>query len=281
MKEPEILYQDDDVWVVHKPAGWVVNSAETTTSPTIQWWWQNQRPTLWVNDWSTQVPADFDTGYGSPEAIFADRAGIVHRLDKETSGVLVLACHPGSLVNLLAQFKKRTTLKKYLALVHGKFQVPEAVIDAPVGRAHRDRKVFAVRVDGRTAQTKYSVLQTYQGVDAVRLFAEVPEGERGSLTSFIKRFSIYQGFSLVQCEPLTGRTHQIRVHMAHIHHPLVGDVTYLGRNRAKLDPIWCPRHFLHAAEIQVRHPRTGATLSVKAELPGDLAHALQSLTLAD
>ncbi len=283
MTEPEVLYQDQDLWVIAKPPGWVVNDADTTAAPTVQEWWRAQRAKdsqAFPNDWQEQVPADFDPLYGTPEEIFTQRDGIVHRLDKDTSGVLVLACHPGSLVQLLAQFRLRQTTKTYTALVHGKFQVPSGLIDAPLGRATRDRKLFDVRIDGRPAQTKYSVQQEYSQVDANAVFAVLTAQQRKGITAaaFRKRLSIYQGFSLVECQPLTGRTHQIRVHMAHLQHPLVGDTTYLGRKRQALDPLWCPRHFLHAAKIEVTHPRTREKIIIEASLPADLQQALEYLS---
>src|SRR5690606_460319 len=118
-------------------------------------------PILSEDTWLPLVPPGFEDTYGTPAAIFAERGGVVHRLDKDTSGVMVLAKNPGSLMNLLAQFKNRQTKKKYLALVHGKFTVPAATISEPLGRASRDRKVFAVRPDGREAVTKYAVTQTF------------------------------------------------------------------------------------------------------------------------
>lgn len=276
----EILYQDDDLVVINKPPGVVVNRAATIKVPTLQDWMGE----LLMNEgaggkevtdatWQMLVPADFDATFGTPADIFAQRQGIVHRLDKDTSGVMVLAKNPGALVALLRQFKHRQTEKKYLALVHGKFAVPEAVVNAPLGRASQDRKLFSVKAGGREAVTTYKVQREYKEVNQLELTARQPD-----LTNqTVRRFSIYQGFSLVACWPKTGRTHQIRVHMAHLQHPLVGDLTYVGKKRKSLDPVWCPRQFLHAESLEFTHPRTGERMTISAPLTPDLQAVLDLL----
>lgn len=271
MIEPEILFEDDDIIVINKPPGMVVNAAETTSAPTVQEWitsYLQKHPS--TEEWQSLVPADFSAEFGTPEAIFAERQGIVHRLDKNTSGVMVLAKNPGALVALLAQFKQRQTTKRYLTLVHGKFPVPEARLSLPLGRASRDRKLFAVTPEGREAVTDYKVLQEFRELNVALLRQQQPELSKETL----HRFSIYQGFSLVECWPKTGRTHQIRVHLAHIRHPIVGDTTYLGRKRQMLDPIWCPRQFLHASSLRFKHPRSQKELEFAASLSSDLEAVL-------
>jgi 23S rRNA pseudouridine1911/1915/1917 synthase len=192
---------------------------------------------------------------------------MVHRLDKNTSGALVLAKHPGSLVNLLAQFRNRTVKKEYLCLTHGHFSVADGVVNAPIGRSNRDRKKFSVTPGGRQAITKYKIEQVFKN------FSE--QAEKQFNQSFLDRAKhLYQGFTLVRCFPKTGRTHQIRVHMAHIKHPLVGDATYVGKKRAKLDPTWCKRHFLHAASLEFQHPLTGEKVRFESALDDDLAIVL-------
>ncbi len=265
--EIPILYEDDDLVVINKPPGMVANRADTTDEPTLQDWMAErlgEQPEF-SHDWQEQVPNDFDVTYGSPEDVFKDRLGLVHRLDKDTSGVMVWAKHPGSLVQLLSDFKQRRVEKKYLALVHGKTQAPEATLSFPLGRASRDRKLFAVRPDGREAVTKYRVKQRFTSLK----IEDLPVTD--------KRFSIYQGFSLVECWPKTGRTHQIRVHLAHIRHPLVGDTTYVGQKRSRLDPLWCPRQFLHAEQLTLNHPRTHEKTEFTAPLWPDLAKVLEYL----
>jgi 23S rRNA pseudouridine1911/1915/1917 synthase len=268
-----ILFEDDDFLVISKPAGIVVNDAASVAGPTIQSWMTEyllSLPAVERDAWQQMVPTDFDSQFGSPVDIFMQRKGMVHRLDKDTSGALVLAKHPGSLVNLLAQFRNREVQKEYLCLTHGFFSMFEGEVSGPIGRSSRDRKKFAVVPDGRSALTRYKVEQAYAHFSA--------HGKEQLGDVFLKKVeNSYQGFSLVRCFPKTGRTHQIRVHMAHIKHPLVGDTTYVGRKRAKLDPVWCKRHFLHAASIELQHPRTGEKLRVESPLADDLEQVMELL----
>jgi 23S rRNA-/tRNA-specific pseudouridylate synthase len=127
--------------------------------------------------------------------------------------------------------------------------------------------------------TEFAVQQEYSGVDIDRLRTMVDwssYGETGS-HDLVKLTKIYQGFSLVNCWPKTGRTHQIRVHMQFLHHPIVGDERYAGRKRSRLDALWCPRQFLHAAELQITHPVSGEKMTLTAPLPVDLQQALSVL----
>jgi 23S rRNA pseudouridine1911/1915/1917 synthase len=271
-----VLFEDEHILVINKPPGLVVNQADTVAEHTVQSWfsaYMADQPRLTAEQWQPMIPDDYDTEFGSPQEIFDERQGLVHRLDKNTSGVLVLAKHPGSLLLLLKQFKERQTTKKYRALVHGKFQVPEATISEPVGRASRDRKLFAVRPDGRSAVTRYQVVKEYVDV----ALDSIAAAQQLKLTEVRRRFSIYQGFSEVLCWPQTGRTHQIRVHMAHLKHPIVGDITYVGRKRQVLDPWWCPRHFLHAEELCLHHPVTNELVTFHAPLSPDLQSVLALL----
>jgi len=271
-KQPfPILYEDQDLLVISKPAGVVTNDAASVTGLTVQSWIEEyllDLPAVDEKEWQQMIAPDFDEQFGSPIDIFLQRKGMVHRLDKNTSGALILAKHPGSLVNLLAQFRTRTVQKEYLCLTHGHFSSLEGEVNAAIGRSSRDRKKFAVVADGRPAVTRYTVEQTFSA------FSDTAKQHLDR--SFLSRVEkLYQGFSLVRCFPKTGRTHQIRVHMAHLNHPLVGDVTYVGKKRAKLDPVWCKRHFLHAASIELKHPRTGVKLRVEAPLDDDLKQVLQ------
>lgn len=277
----EILYEDNDLLVINKPAGMVVNQAETNAEPTIQEWLEAQINTQAKKDsqeWQSLIPADFNPEFGTPESIFQERDGIVHRLDKDTSGALVLAKNPGALVNLLAQFKQRQTEKTYTCLVHGKLKVAAGSISAPLGRASTDRKKFAVIAEGRAAETEYRADEFYPHLDVDAVIREMKMKEEAEIVrNFKKKAKVYQGFSLLTCWPKTGRTHQIRVHLKHLGHPLVGDVTYLGHKRAKLDPVWCPRQFLHASSITFTHPRTQERLVVGAPLAADLGKVLSYL----
>lgn len=268
-----ILYEDNDLAVINKPPGVVVTRSETVRSTTIQDWWLD-RIGQHAGDWQTMVPASFAAEYGTPTEIFAERGGIVHRLDKETSGALLLAKNPGALVALLAQFQSRQVQKTYTCLVHGKFSILEDTVRLPLGRSTQNRTKFAVSGDGRVAETHYRVEQFLPHVNLDRIVAAAQQ--RGSVKQLRKQLErSYQGFSLVACWPKTGRTHQIRVHMAHLKHPIVADQTYLGKKRARLDAAWCPRLFLHASEIQFLHPRSGERMTVTAELWPDLNAVLK------
>ncbi len=273
----DILFEDKDILVLNKPAGLVVNRADTTSEETLQDWLAEQVIGDWSQTsreaWLPLVPSEFAAEYGTPEEIFAERLGLVHRLDKETSGALVLAKNPGALVNLLAQFKNRQVTKQYLALCHGKFGVEHDTLHLPLGRASHNRQQFAVRPDGRTAETEYQVQTFFPHLDIEKVMA-LPTAQGSDIR---RKAKVYQGFSLVACWPHTGRTHQIRVHLAHIKHPLVGDAVYVGKKRQSLDAAWCPRHFLHAAELSFKHPRTDQTVHISAPLTPDLGAVLELL----
>lgn len=289
-----ILFADEDIVVLNKPAGVVVNQADSNRSASIQEWMREyvmSQPVVAEEIWQQQVPTDFDAQYGSPIQIWQERHGLVHRLDKDTSGVMVFAKHPGALVNLLQQFRLRKVHKTYLCLVHGGLPLAEGVINAPLKRALGDRKKFAVTIDGRPAVTAYKVLERYQTLrcleqQSAQGFRPANEPKEGSTLSIspasLKMLRQHkptytQGFSLLACEPKTGRTHQIRVHLAHVQHPLVGDQVYVGKKRAKLDSLWCPRQFLHAQQLIFTHPRTNQPVTITCALPPDLDSVLQQL----
>lgn len=231
LPEPEalplsILYEDEAIIVLDKPAGQVVHPAPG-----------HERGTL-VNALLAHVP-------GLAESGEAARPGIVHRLDKDTSGLLIIAKTPAAHTRLTRQMSEHTMIKRYLALVEGHLPNDEGVIDAPIGRdqTHRQRMGIVVPArGGREARTRFRVLR------------ELPHR------------------SLVELQLETGRTHQIRVHLAALHHPVVGDLTY-GRAQSPMPP----RHFLHAAHLEFSHPITGEWLSFDSPLPDDLARFLAAL----
>lgn len=231
--EPSIIFEDDSLLVINKPAGFIVNEAATTKGQPV------------VQDWLSKL--DYPL---SKSKEF--RSGIVHRLDKETSGVLVVAKTKETFELLQTQFKEREIQKKYIALVHG-FVLPETgTIEATVGRLPWRRDRFGVLPGGRESKTDYTTLGHY-----------LREKEE---------------FSLLELTPFTGRTHQIRIHLKHINNPIVSDDFYAGRKTARNDRKWCPRLFLHALEIKFNHPITGETKAFKADMPKDLTEALSSLT---
>jgi len=180
---------------------------------------------------------------------------MIHRLDKETSGVLVLAKNPEAFIKIQAQFKARTVSKKYLALVHGKVSPLVGDISAPIKRNPFNRFRFTVSVDGRPSTTAYKVLDYYQN----------PKESNKS-----KKY-----YSLIEVLPKTGRTHQIRVHFSHLHNPVVADESYAGRKTSRADRNWCPRLFLHAKYLSFIHPVIEKKLEFEVKLPDDLQQALE------
>ncbi len=238
MVELPIVYEDDDLVVICKPIGVVVNRAKTVKGETVQDWMRERMG--WEEQTSGQVWGDESWDW---EDYFKERMGIVHRLDKDTSGVLVLAKTLTAFKNLLEQFKYRKIEKKYLALTHGKWKAKEGVINLPLGRLRYDFRRVGVQVGGRASRTEYRVIKEFGDW---KLPEEVDEFR-------------YQAFSLVEFHPSTGRTHQIRVHAKHVGHPVVGDLVYGGK-LAREDRKWTGRMMLHAVKLKLKQPLTGEEL---------------------
>ena len=230
--EPKIIYEDDSIFVIDKPAGWITNEAGTTTTqPVVQTW----------------IRENFDYPLKGDMEM---RDGIVHRLDKETSGILLIAKTREAFERLQAEFKNREVQKTYTALLHGKLE-GEGKIEAEVGRLPWRRDRFGVLPGGRASVSDYKVIKFY------------PE-ERG-------------GYTLVEFYPKTGRTHQIRIHAKHIGHAIVSDEFYAGRKTARNDRKFCPRLFLHASGIKFIHPSTGKEIEFSSKLPDDLKEVLKNM----
>jgi len=222
----EIIYQDEDLAVINKPKGLVVHPAHGNWDYTM------------VNALLYHIK-DLSGINGQI------RPGIVHRLDKDTSGVMVVAKNDVAHRSLAAQIKDHSIKREYIALVHGTIKENLGTIDAPIGRSKNDRKKMAVIADGRPAVSKYQVLERYHN------------------------------YSLVKVELLTGRTHQIRVHFAYIKHPVVGDPLYgSGKKHFNLDS-----QALHAHLLGFNHPRTGKYLEFTSPLPEYFQEILTSLRL--
>lgn len=230
--EPKVVFEDKDFLVVDKPPGWVVNEAVTTRGQEVVQTWIKKR------DYPLAKNREF-------------RSGIVHRLDKETSGILLVAKTKEAFKNLQLQFKKRQVEKVYTALVHGKVEPGEGTIKVPVGRLPWNRERFGVIPGGRSAETFYKVTAYYMI----------------STTHY----------TLLTLYPKTGRTHQIRIHLKYLKYPIVSDEFYAGRKTARNDRKWCPRLFLHASGIKFNHPQSGQEVSFKTDLPSDLKSALETL----
>lgn len=233
----DVVYEDDDLIVVNKAAGMVVHPGAGVDSGTL----------------AHALVYHFNSLSGTAGRI---RPGIVHRLDKETSGLLVVAKNDVTHERLSDQFRDRNVFKMYIALVHGRVSKDRGEIDARIGRGTRNRTRMAVLRGGagRTAHTNFEVAERYQE------------------------------FSLLKVQIKTGRTHQIRVHMAHIAHPVVGDAAYGGgrensiRNSSIKRAVQSlGRHFLHSAELVFNHPRSGERLAFASPLPAELTGLLKQL----
>ncbi|HBD02249.1 TPA: RluA family pseudouridine synthase [Candidatus Collierbacteria bacterium] len=248
-----ILYEDENIVVIDKPSGVVSNKAETVKTETVQDWMQL----------TARVDPSQIQGINPSMEYFRERSGLVHRLDKETSGVMVLAKTVGAFVELLRQFKEREVKKTYLALTHGIWQVNSGEISLPIGRRRDDRKRMGVVEDGRESVTGYRVLASYREWQFPK---ELKVDTRG-----------YTGFSTVEFAPKTGRMHQIRVHARHVGHPVVGDEQYAGRKRSREDRKWASHVMLQAQTLELTHPVTKQRM--KWESQGeDLAKVLAYLS---
>ena len=217
-----IVYEDDDFLVVDKPAGLVVHPAPGHLSHTL------------INAVLSHFPNLADVSDSL-------RPGVVHRLDKDTSGVMLVAKNRTAQLNLSDQFKAHSVVKAYLVLVKGQLTPEQGVIEAPMGRDPRNRKRMAVVAEGREARTEYRVIR-YIG-----------------------------NYTLLEVMPETGRTHQIRVHLAAIGYPVVGDKVY------GVKSPYLSRQFMHASRLGFKHPSTGEYVEFTSELPQDLEPALKDI----
>ena len=221
----EVIYEDPDIIVVNKPKGMVVHPANGNPDGTL------------VNA-IMNICKDSLSGIGGEI-----RPGIVHRIDKDTSGLLIIAKNDKAHINLSEQIKNREITKKYVALTRGVIKENNATIDMPIGRSDKDRKKMAVRKDGKNAVTHFDV---------------------------IKRYNAY---TYLDIKIDTGRTHQIRVHLAEIGYPIVGDSVYSnGRN-----PFGIEGQMLHAKLLEFKHPTTGKVLKLEAPLPKYFEEVLNKL----
>lgn len=220
-----ILYEDNDIIVVNKPKGLVVHPANGNPDGTL------------VNA-IMAICKDSLSGIGGEI-----RPGIVHRLDKDTSGIIIVAKNDKSHINMSKEIKDRQVKKIYIALVRGRVVENEATINMPIGRSTKDRKKMAVRKDGKEAITHFKVLKRYHN------------------------------YTLLEVKIDTGRTHQIRVHMAEIGHPVVGDMVYSsGKNEFGVEG-----QMLHAKSLDFKHPITGKQMHLEAELPQYFKDVLNKL----
>jgi 23S rRNA pseudouridine1911/1915/1917 synthase len=246
-----IIHEDSDLLVIQKPSGVIVNRAGTTKNMvTVQDWAEN-----YIGIAYRESHHEYGEIGWTPEEDFYQRGGIVHRLDKETSGVLLVAKTPSAFVSLQKQFRERTVKKTYSALAHGVIPSRDGTIDAPLGRLPWNRTRFGVLSDGREAVTQYHVVRYYQ---------------QGSTI-----------FTFLELYPQSGRTHQIRVHLQHIHHPIFADELYAGRKTARTERKLLQRVFLHASKISFKHPETRKTMTYEAALPQELEDLLTKMAIIE
>lgn len=264
-----ILFEDDSVLVINKPPGVVVNRAESVKTETIQDWVKAKLPEIriqksligaeMVKTSNNRQPTTDNPVIYDPVYEFYSRSGIVHRIDKETSGILLIAKTPEAFSALKTQFMERTVKKKYLAIIHEKMPSTDGTINAPIGRLPWNKEQFGVVPDGKESLTRYKVIRSYERV--------------------VKKKK--ENYQLVECLPETGRTHQIRVHLKYINRPIVGDYLYAGRKTARDDRMWVPRVMLHAAELTCLHPVTKELLTLHAPIPEDMTAVLSQLVSLD
>ena len=218
-----VVYQDEDIIVIDKPSGMLVHPGAGHPGGTLMNAVLSICPELSVMNSTT-------------------RPGLVHRLDKDTSGTILVAKNEKALTNMSDQFKNRSVVKKYVALVKGNLSDKAAIIDGPIRRDRSERKRMSVAEGGKESTTRYELMQRYRS------------------------------FDMVDVIPLTGRTHQIRVHFSSIGHPVAGDALYGGKTD-RLD-----RQFLHAYSLSFRHPTSGDDLCFDSKLPKDLSEFTMTLS---
>lgn len=225
----DILYEDNDIIVINKPKGMVVHPANGNLDGTL------------VNA-VMAICKESLSGIGGEI-----RPGIVHRLDKDTSGVIVVAKNDKSHINLSEQIKNHEVEKTYIALVRGFVKENEATVNMPIGRSTKDRKKMAVRKDGKNAVTHFKVIERFKN------------------------------YTLLEVKIETGRTHQIRVHMTEIGYPIIGDTVYSnGKNEWNIEG-----QCLHAKSLKFKHPVTGKDMIVEAPLPEYLESVIEELKKRD
>jgi len=217
----DIVYEDQDVILINKPKGMVVHPAAGHYSGTL------------VNGLMAHCKDDLSGING------VLRPGIVHRIDKDTTGILIVCKNDMAHQSIAKQLYDHSITRKYHAIVYGNIKEEEGTVNAPIGRSLKDRKKMGIVMDGKHAVTHYKVLKRLK-----------------------------KGFTYIECQLETGRTHQIRVHMKHIGHPLLGDFLYHPEDHS------ISRQALHCASLTFTHPITGETLTINAKLPEDMQQLL-------
>ncbi len=239
MSPISIVFEDEDLVAINKPAGLVVHPDGRTEGDTLMDWVRQQYPnmvgvgeSMWLQN-GTSI----------------DRPGVVHRLDRDTSGILLLAKNQNTFTYLKVQFQQRLIEKLYHAFVWGELKLAQGTIDKPIGRSRKDFRLWSATASAgghlRPAVTRYTLL------------------------------AMHQGFSYLALEPKTGRTHQLRVHLKAIGHPIVSDTRYAPQ---KPPALGFERHALHAQSLSFTHPQ-GSRMVLEAPLPEDFLYALRQFSL--
>jgi len=238
----QVLYEDKETLVINKPVGLVVNRSESVSGKTVQ-------------DWIEERLGDELFKY--EDKVFRQRSGFCHRLDKETSGCLVIAKNPDALKYYLKLFKDRKLIKQYVALVHGRVEPSEGTVVLPLKRSLFDREKWQVHYEGKKAITEWSVVGRFK--------YEQSEHWKNSL-------------SLLKLNLKTGRTHQIRVHLSFLGWPIFADEKYLNKELAVRDRLFLSHHFLHAQWMEFK-TYSGNEIKVEAPLPDDCMILLKRLVV--
>jgi 23S rRNA pseudouridine1911/1915/1917 synthase len=253
---PETLFENNNLMVINKPSGLVVHSDGKTDEPNVVDWVLENYPEI------SGVGENMFIKHKSEE-IELNRPGVVHRIDRDTSGVLIIAKTQESFEDLKKKFKDQRIVKTYLALVYGHVKNSGGIIDQPIGRSSKD---FRMKMAGqhargqlREAQTEYRVIERY-----------VDESKKDKQGFFEK-------YTLIECKPKTGRTHQIRVHLKWLNHPIVADSLYRGKRK---EVLGLTRTALHAQKIACTDI-DGNVISVTSEISDDLKDAISSLSIAE
>ena len=221
MHDLDILYEDSYILVLNKPSGVVVNKSDTSSDITIQ------------DKIAGYIVADDE------ESEFFQRGGIVHRIDKDTSGVLLIAKDIGSFKRLQKQFKRREVTKEYVAVVHGEIKDDMFEVNAPIKRNPSNRLKYAIVEGGKEAVTRFEKLKTINNL------------------------------TVLKCFPKTGRTHQIRIHLTALGHPIIMDTLYSNVLQLSEAKEKFPRMLLHATKITIKHPQSGEMVTFEAPLPAE------------
>jgi 23S rRNA pseudouridine1911/1915/1917 synthase len=259
-----IIFEDQEILVLDKPSGLTVNRSETIKVGTLQ------------DELSEYFRLGGSLGIGN-------RAGIVHRLDRETSGVIVIAKTEKSFENLQEQFKSRQVEKKYAAIVHGDISEDTGSITGKIVRVGKfgkfgiaaSRQTFTKVGGGKEARTDFMVRERFH-IGEVMFAKFLNRGQfNKQRINYLKKHA--KNYCLLDVFPKTGRTHQIRIHLKSRGNPVVSDLIYAPSKLLKFDLLWCPRLFLHATFISFAHPKTHKKVSFDSDLPKDLKNAILNL----